>query len=144
MPHGRPIAYAGGVPPQQSPRSRGRFDFDAFAELYDDAIIDAIERGSGEPNTVAAHLSAHRPPDADRANRNRGSSTVATVGMVAAGLFRGVDAALDPEDKEPIVDFIDEDDSELQQPVTVYLVPGNPKASIAIVRHWLLKPAAGG
>jgi hypothetical protein len=130
--------YAGVVSSQENPKHPGRFDFDAFAELYDDATIDAIEQETGEPYNVVARPGDDRSSGQPPTRGARGSNNIAAVGMLTAGLFRGVDAALDPEDKEPIVDFIDEDRSDRDQAVSVYLVPGNPKASVAIVRHWLL------
>lgn len=130
---------------EESPEYPGRFDFDTFATLYDDATIDAIEHHSGEPDNVGARSQSgdQRSTEGASTRRTAGSSNFAAVGMMTAGLLRGIDAALDPEDKEPIVDFFDEDQSGPQQPVTVFLVPGNPKASVAIVRPWLFSPRPG-
>ncbi len=95
-------------------------------ELYDDGTVEAIEAGGGEP--------ARRRP------RLRSAVIAAAAGAAAGGLARGVHDALADDDAEP------EEAGEIEiapaerrlEPVTVVLVPGDPAASVAIVRRWLL------
>jgi hypothetical protein len=94
-------------------------------ELYDDGTVQAIDAGAGEPER--------------RTRRLRGAIVGAAAGAAAAGLARGVHDALADEDAEP------EEAGEIEvaplerrlEPVTVILVPGDPAASVAIVRRWL-------
>lgn len=98
----------------------------ALADLYDDATVRAIDAGAGEPVRPARRL-----PRAVAA---------AAAGVAAGSFVRGVQAALADDDAEP------EDAGEIDfapaerrlEPVTVVLVPGDPAASVAIVRRWLL------
>ncbi|MFN3218973.1 MAG: hypothetical protein ACE367_20975 [Acidimicrobiales bacterium] len=94
-------------------------------ELYDDGTVEAIDAGAGEPER--------------RTRRLRSAVVGAAAGAAAAGLARGVHDVLADEDAEP------EEAGEIEvapverrlEPVTVILVPGDPAASVAIVRRWL-------
>ncbi len=94
-------------------------------ELYDDGTVRAIDAGAGEPER--------------RTRRLRSAVVAAAAGAAAGGLARGVHDVLADEDAEP------EEAGEIEvapverrlEPVTVILVPGDPSASVAIVRRWL-------
>jgi len=94
-------------------------------ELYDDGTVEAIDAGAGEPDR--------------RAGRLRSAVVGAAAGAAAAGLARSVHDVLADEDAEP------DEAGEIEvapverrlEPVTVILVPGDPEASVAIVRRWL-------
>jgi hypothetical protein len=95
-------------------------------DLYDESTVRAIEAGAGEPEC--------------RTRRLRSAVVAAAAGAAAGGLARGIHDALADEDVEP------EEAGEIEvapaerrlEPVTVILVPGDPAASVAIVRRWLL------
>ncbi|MEM7286912.1 MAG: hypothetical protein AAF480_11215 [Actinomycetota bacterium] len=96
---------------------------DDLAEVYDAATLRAIDRQVGEPPTPAVA---------------RGWRGGATAGAMVLGMVQGVRDALEDEESEPVVE-IDEDLREARhQAVTVHLAWGNPSASVAIVRPWLL------
>ena len=96
---------------------------DDLAEVYDEATLRAIDRQGGEPAAPAVV---------------RGWRGGATAGAMVVGMVQGVRDALEDEESEPVVE-IDEDLRDArQQAVTVHLAWGNPAASVAIVRPWLL------
>jgi hypothetical protein len=107
----------------------GRFDQwaedldDELTAIYDPATVAAIDRRGGQPPTPAT------------ARRWRGG---ATAGAMVVGLVSGVERALDDDDDEAIVEIDEEIRDHRLQAVTVHLAWGDPAASVAIVRRWLL------
>lgn len=96
---------------------------DDLADVYDDATLRAIDRQVGEPAAPAVA---------------RGWRGGATAGAMVVGMVQGVRDVLEEDESEPVVE-IDEDLSDARlQAVTVHLAWGNPAASVAIVRPWLL------
>lgn len=91
-------------------------------ELYDSATVRAIEGRTGEPPRVAA------------ATGWRGG---VSAGAMVVGLVNGVRDAVDTDEPEPVVDVEVTPRGRLEA-VVVHLVPGDPAASVAIVRRWLL------
>lgn len=81
-------------------------------------------------------LDAWLAPPAARA---RGWRKGTAAGMVVTALALGVQQVLEPEQRDPIVEEIELDAADHHQPVTVLLVPGNPRATVALVRSWLLR-----
>jgi hypothetical protein len=63
------------------------------------------------------------------------------AGLVVTGLALGVREALEPDRRDPVVEEVDVSGLDGSAAVTVLFVPGNPKATIAIVRPWLLLTA---
>ncbi len=96
---------------------------DDLAEVYDPATLRAIDRQTGEPAGPAVA---------------RGWRGGATAGAMVVGMVQGVRDALEDEESDPVVE-IDEDLRETrQEAVSVHLAWGNPSASVAVVRRWLL------
>ena len=96
---------------------------DDLAEVYDEATLRAIDRQGGEPAAPSVA---------------RGWRGGATAGAMVVGMVQGVRDALEDEESEPIVEIDEDLRGTRQQAVTVHLAWGNPAASVAIVRPWLL------
>jgi hypothetical protein len=90
---------------------------DPLVDVYDPQTLAAIDEGETRPH----------------ASRWRGR---AAAGAVVAGLVTGIRDVFEPEG-EPVVEL---QESTRRQPeaVTVHLAWGNPAASVAVVRRWLL------
>ncbi len=87
-------------------------------ELYDPDVLAALDR-SRETT----------PPRAGRS----------AAAALTAALLAGVASALEDCAPEPaIVEFEPDRRRARPEPVTVHLVPGVPRASVAVVRPWLL------
>lgn len=100
-------------------------------ELYGPATLAAIERGAGEPTAAAT----------SRGNGSwRGAAMAMAAGATVAGLARGLrdPAEDDSVETDEVVEPADAIADARLEPVTVVLVPGDPAASVAIVRRWLL------
>ncbi len=96
---------------------------DDLAAIYDPATVEAIDNGAGEPSEIS---------------RVRGWRGGATAGAMVVGLVSGVERALEDEEDEPVVEVDEEIRDHRLQAVTVHLAWGEPAASVAIVRRWLL------
>ena len=99
---------------------------DEFEDVYDDATRRALDRRS----LTAA-------PAGREVARGWRAGVGATAFMTAAAL--GVQDALEPKQRTPIIEEVDLDSFALgaDVPVTYIHVPGLPRASRAIVRPWL-------
>ena len=92
-------------------------------DLYDPATLAVIDRWSSESRTVEPAAPWRR---------------AAFAGAVTTALVTGVADALEDEADEAVVE-IDRGVSRTPlEAVTLYFVPGEPRASVAIVRPWLL------
>lgn len=96
---------------------------DDLAGVYDPATLRAIDGQAGEPPTRAVA---------------RGWRGGATAGAMVVGMVQGVRDALEDEESEPVVEIDEDLGHGGAQAVTVHLAWGNPAASVAIVRRWLL------
>ena len=96
---------------------------DDLAEVYDSATLRAIDGQAGEPPAPAVA---------------RGWRGGATAGAMIVGMVQGVRDALEEDESEPVVEIDEERRATRHQAVTVHLAWGNPAASVAIVRPWLL------
>lgn len=99
---------------------------DELAAIYDPATFAAIDGATGEP---AAKLRPAGPGGAWRGG--------VAAGAMVVGLVNGVRDVFDDE-SEPIVEIEEERAAARLEPVTVHIAWGNPAASVAIVRRWLL------
>ncbi len=95
----------------------------ALEDVYDDATLRAIDARTGEPS---------RPPAPGGGWRGG-----VTAGALVVGLVGGVRDALETDEPEPQVE-VEARSRQRLEPVVVHLVPGDPAASVAIVRRWLL------
>jgi hypothetical protein len=99
----------------------GRISFD---DLYDVATLRALDAAvEGRPVV--------EPP--------RGVAGMPALALATA-LVSGVREAFEPAQPEPVVQHAD-DPGDALEPVTVLFVPGDPDATVAIVRPWLLATA---
>lgn len=96
----------------------------SFDDLYDEATLRALD-AAAEGRPVV------EPP--------RGVAGMPALALVTA-LVSGVREAFEPAEPEPVVEHAD-DPGEVLEPVTVLFVPGDPDATVAIVRPWLLATA---
>ncbi len=96
---------------------------DDLAEVYDSATLRAIDGQGGEP--PAPRVAA-------------GWRGGATAGAMVVGMVQGVRDALEEDDADPVVEIDEELGEERHRAVTVHLAWGNPAASVAVVRRWLL------
>lgn len=98
---------------------------DEFEDVYDDITRRALDRWP-----------THELPPREVASGWR-AGVGATALLTAAAL--GVQEALEPKQRTPIIEEIDLDSFALGEnvPVTYHHVPGAPKLSRAIVRPWL-------
>ncbi len=94
-----------------------------FDEVYDPETQAAIERGGSEPDAPAA------------VSRWRGG---VAAGALSAGLLGVARAVEDRPGEEPVVELDRAGGRSRLEPVTVHLAWGNPAASVAVVRRWLL------
>ncbi|MEQ8716984.1 MAG: hypothetical protein RIE08_05180 [Acidimicrobiales bacterium] len=102
-------------------RGTGRI---SFADLYDEATLRALDAAvEGRPVV--------EPP--------RGVAGMPALALATA-LVSGVREAFEPAESEPVVEHAD-DPGDALEPVTVLFVPGDPDATVAIVRPWLLAAA---
>lgn len=92
-------------------------------ELYDADTLAAMERWRPRDAARDPEVAAWRKQAAARA-------LVSAIGL-------GLREVFEPKPPDEAVEEIDVDQFGRDLPVTVYLVPGNPKASIALVRPWL-------
>jgi hypothetical protein len=92
-------------------------------DLYDPATLRAIEGWSADGPTVEPLPVWRR---------------AAFAGAVTTALVTGVREALEDDEAEPAVEIDRGRGRARLEPVTLYLVPGEPRASVAIVRPWLL------
>jgi hypothetical protein len=94
-------------------------------DVYDEATVAAVDRTVRPRRPVPAVVAGGW--------RGRlGAGAIATAAMV------GVGEALDPSRNEPVIEEVDVDaPPDERLPVTVFLVPGWPKATRATVRPWL-------
>lgn len=99
-------------------------------ERYDEweASLEAVY-----PPEVLAAIDARREPTAPArfARRTAGAALV-------LGLVNGVREAFDPDDGEAEVEIDDVMRRSRHEPVSVYLAWGDPAASVAVVRPWLM------
>lgn len=95
---------------------------DELAEIYDPATLRAIDHQAGQPTAADAV---------------RGLRGGVTAGAMVVGLVNGVRDVLEDE-PDPIVEIAEDGTDRRLEPVTVHLAWGNPSASVAIVRRWLL------
>ena len=80
------------------------------------------------------------------ASRRRGPSEIVRgwrgglgAGAIMTTAMLGVRDMIEPEQRDPVIEEIDLDRFvDLDAPVVYHHVPGAPKASVAIVRPWLL------
>lgn len=91
-------------------------------DVYDEATLRAIDGWSPGEATV-------EPVAPWRAVAIAGGLTAALVGGVREA-FEDVEEALEEVELAPRTSRL--------EPVTLYFVPGEPRASVAIVRPWLL------
>ncbi len=92
-------------------------DDDPLVDVYDPETLAAIDEGRTRPHT----------------SRWRGR---AAAGAVVAGLVTGMREVFEPEG-EAVVE-LQESTRRRPEAVTVHLAWGNPAASVAVVRRWLL------
>lgn len=93
-------------------------------DVYDDDTLARLDAWRAGRAARAAEVSVWR----------RGSAT----GLVVTGLALGVREALEPEHRDPVVEEVDVTGLDGSAAVTVLFVPDNPRATIAVVRPWLL------
>lgn len=109
---------------------------DRLAGVYDPATLQAIDSASGEPvRRLLPHTAAPPPGPATPAAGWRGG---VAAGAMVVGLVQGVRDVLDDDESDPVVEIDEEARHRRLEPVTVHLAWGNPAASVAIVRPWLL------
>lgn len=117
--HPVPVDELDGGPGE--PGSTGRISFD---DLYDEATLRALDAAvEGRPVV--------EPP--------RGVAGIPALALATA-LVSGVRDVFEPDEPEPVVEHADEP-GDVLEPVTVLFVPGDPDATVAIVRPWLLATA---
>jgi len=92
-------------------------------ELYDPATLRVIDGWSREQPAVEPARPWRR---------------AAVAGAITTALVTGVREALEDEEEDAVVDIDRVRERSLLEPVTLYFVPGEPRASVAIVRPWLL------
>ena len=92
-------------------------------ELYDPATLRVIDGWSREQPAVEPTRPWRR---------------AAVAGAIKTALVTGVREALEDEEEDAVVDIDRVRERSLLEPVTLYFVPGEPRASVAIVRPWLL------
>lgn len=90
-----------------------------FDDLYDEATLRALDLVADGPVTEA--------------RRGRGGVPAAAL---AGALVSGVREVFEPEEPDPVVERADDSPDPLE-PVTLLFVPGDPDATVAIVRPWL-------
>ncbi|MCB1002792.1 MAG: hypothetical protein KDB35_01265 [Acidimicrobiales bacterium] len=95
----------------------------SLEELYDDATLAALERGAAG--------------DAPRRTRDRAPRSVelALVNALVTGVAEPLVRHREPE---PVVEQHEDRRDGAVPAVSVFLVPGAPAASVAVVRPWLL------
>lgn len=104
-------------------------EFPQLEDIYDTATVDAIDKLRVR----------HRTSQLPAAEPSRRRDNLAVAGALTASMLRGIDQVLDAdEDDDGIVEVLDQDGVGRHQAVSVHLVWGEPAASIAIVRPWLL------
>lgn len=60
------------------------------------------------------------------------------AGTLTATIMTGIKDALDPPEPDEVVELRPELRIERRSAVTVFFVPGDPQATLAVVRPWLL------
>ena len=99
---------------------------DALEQVYDPAVVARID---GYPS--------RNPADNEGgSDRGRVRRSVAASSLTAA-LLRGVDAVLDDDDDDAVVE-VERQPVPPVRAVEVHLVWGRPSRSVAVVRPWLL------
>ena len=100
--------------------------------MYNEATLRAIDHRREPPR-------ARTEPARRLGREGVRTDGVLVAGALTAGLLRGVHTALDgDESDDAIVETLDEERSGPSAAVSVHLVWGEPAASVAIVRRWLL------
>ena len=99
---------------------------DEFDDLYDEITLAALDRAT-----------TPRRPVPERVASGWRAGVGATALMTAAAL--GLQEVLDPKAHDPIIEELDVGTLTPRgdAPVVYFHVPGNPRASRAIVRPWL-------
>jgi hypothetical protein len=94
-------------------------------DVYDEATVAALDRSVRQPRPVPAVVAG-------------GWRGRLGAGAIAAAAVIGVGEALDPSRNEPVIEEVDADaPPDERLPVTVFFVPGLPRATRATVRPWL-------
>lgn len=97
-----------------------------FDDIYDEATLRALDA------VVEGRPAVEAP---------RGSSGMPALALAGA-LVSGVRDVFEPDEPDPVVERADDARDPLE-PVTLLFVPGDPDASVAIVRPWLLGTVPG-
>ena len=95
----------------------------SLEDLYDPATLAVIDGWSSVTRTV-------EPVPAWR--------RAAAAGALTTALATGVREALEDEAEDPVVEIDRAPERTRLEPVTLYFVPGEPRATVALVRPWLL------
>lgn len=93
-------------------------------DLYDPATLAVIDGWSGEQRTVEPAQSWRR---------------AVVAGAITTALVTGVNEALEDDVEDAVVELDRKPVRTPLEAVTLHFVPGDPPASVAIVRPWLLR-----
>ncbi len=116
--NGRPVSPWWATPPDPAP---------ALEEVYDARTLAALDTGV-EPAWEDDEATVDRPPPGFR-------GSIAS-GAVLAGLMLGMREVFDPEaTREPVFELAPDPGLQPVDGVTLYFVPGDPEATVAVVRR---------
>lgn len=101
---------------------------DPLEEHYDPDVLARID-GRGCDDVLAG--------DDPVAVSRRGASGVVMAGALLSGAVRGLADLLEPRADEAVVELRPEHPDDGLEPVTVHLVPSDPRATVIVVRPWL-------
>lgn len=100
----------------------------ALEDLYDARTLAALDAGV-EPDREA------EDDEATVEHPRRGFRGSIASGAVLAGLMLGMREVFDPDASEPVYEVAPDPGLQPVDGVTLYFVPGDPRATVAVVRR---------